>query len=1256
MARRITTLAVAACLLGALPGCKEDTFPERRRTTYGSFEDEVYAIIEREFEVIEPRDRAPARIQLLRSQTDDERDPGAYVRDALQAAVRPPVDLDLRQSLENDTALSLFDDGGMRQLGEFISVSLGRMLDSTRPGGHAARVPQALAKLNRAAGGPNPDAVMHLLHRMASVERVTIPSSIPLGGDPELEEVSASLVPGMVSLYERQGDAVERLHVWLAGELQAYGVDDSAGAPDVGGAPTVDPIWERVVEPICTQLSDLGVKADCESDLALLELGAAVRTVDVDTQGAPVRTAEGVNMGDIDPFANVPQGTERRGTDPLFDQAMAFDPLTGAKAFRYQDAKGSLASLMIDSQRRMVAKGYLWDIARVVPLLMGAAPPRPNEGYAPKDNVLLDLLWALKELRKYPRWPILLKVQAELFDDGEGLRQLRDVLSAFGRARSFIRGVEILTPKNELFDHLAGSNPLRDLEVGKRCGHPSEADDLCSSHWLRCEYADADPAPMDSGTCKLWAKDPEVTVTVPSLLEELAEPGGWISRGGAFVPEAPILRKLFRAMSEDARLLTMSEGMAQMMENSVHNDLSAVVNQSCDDLGDGSIRDLHSQGYASQTQWDQAEGQPDPRGLADDGDPTRSMNQKLMDLIYDTNRAPFDPLVAGREETGILLIANQAAMYMDAAADNVDLSAQYLNGLDDMNFLEESLSGVADDVLCETGLLDNDDEGLTPTTDQLDLFMLRDHTPEGFFSLETGNPRGNLGFELRTRLTSALVAGTNTGNLESLKPIIQVISRYGQQFDGARNIRLPGGRTQLLLDTLSTLHMHYSEHDRNKDRGFDVAGLRRPDFDRQFGTGFRRAERYAVQMIRDPRSNVEGQGRSDLFTALTKFGGLLDRFEVCLQENNAGGCEAGRTVNAADEMVHFAGWLLDRDASAMVRPRPQRYTDWGVVDGQADLLNGPMTARRNPTQREPRPSRLYMVVDAFRLIDDRLEQYPDAALAWEHLDLFDLLTGVDPTTGALANPGTPWATRGLVRLMSELEERSWRDAGCDPWDPKGGTSALTAPAASPDDLTTAGCAVYNADLDVKHLDTIEFFSTPGLASALQLLGNIRNDDELRRWVDTLMAINATFDADPDKDPAGGLVELAAHTLRIAADEEDVQEVVRYLGAILEADAWLGKRLVPTLGRLHEADGDRQAVPALMRNLTTEDRTRTRSRFPLRTLKDLIADALKDDPLAQEPFTAADYRRVVERLKLYFVDDVRGFQRMVDVVVSRLPRP
>ena len=53
--------------------------------------------------------------------------------------------------------------------------------------------------------------------------------------------------------------------------------------------------------------------------------------------------------------------------------------------------------------------------------------------------------------------------------------------------------------------------------------------------------------------------------------------------------------------------------------------------------------------------------------------------------------------------------------------------------------------------------------------------------------------------------------------------------------------------------------------------------------------------------------------------------------------------------------------------------------------------------------------------------------------------------------------------------------------------------------------------------------------------------------------------------------------------------------------------------------------------------------------------DVIADALKEDPLSPEPFTAADYRKVVDRLRLYFIDDVRGFQRMVDVVVSRLPR-
>jgi hypothetical protein len=55
------------------------------------------------------------------------------------------------------------------------------------------------------------------------------------------------------------------------------------------------------------------------------------------------------------------------------------------------------------------------------------------------------------------------------------------------------------------------------------------------------------------------------------------------------------------------------------------------------------------------------------------------------------------------------------------------------------------------------------------------------------------------------------------------------------------------------------------------------------------------------------------------------------------------------------------------------------------------------------------------------------------------------------------------------------------------------------------------------------------------------------------------------------------------------------------------------------------------------------------------LKDVIADALREDPLSPEPFTADDYRKVVARMQSYFIDDVRGFQRMVDVVISRLPR-
>ena len=68
------------------------------------------------------------------------------------------------------------------------------------------------------------------------------------------------------------------------------------------------------------------------------------------------------------------------------------------------------------------------------------------------------------------------------------------------------------------------------------------------------------------------------------------------------------------------------------------------------------------------------------------------------------------------------------------------------------------------------------------------------------------------------------------------------------------------------------------------------------------------------------------------------------------------------------------------------------------------------------------------------------------------------------------------------------------------------------------------------------------------------------------------------------------------------------------------------------------------------------RTRAITRFPLRTLKDVVAGALRADPTSSAPFSAADYRSSAEGMRDFFADDVRGFQRIVDVATSRLPRP
>ena len=543
---------------------------------------------------------------------------------------------------------------------------------------------------------------------------------------------------------------------------------------------------------------------------------------------------------------------------------------------------------------------------------------------------------------------------------------------------------------------------------------------------------------------------------------------------------------------------------------------------------------------------------------------------------------------------------------------------------------------------------DDDGDPLTALAEQVDLFILRDHASTGDALLDLGNPHCNLGFEVRHHHGSMLVANVTARNLAALRPIIRLFSRYGMneggQPDPPRNTRIPGGRTQLLADLFSTLHVHYSAHTQNVDRAFDTE-LQHPDFDKQYGTGFRRAEPYAVGIVRDPGSNPPGGARRDLFSVFLRFGALLDRTAVCLTETSPGrSCPPDLEVNAAEEVVTFVAWLLDRDAR--VCPREERWAQWGSAPEtdaatEATLCThsaGPMRGRRLESDRERRPSRLQLLIEAFRLVDDRLRvpSRAGAKAAWEHLNLLDLLLEVDDQ-GELANRGTVHVVRVALSILSDSLADAWSSYGCNPLDP----------------LMAEPCKGFVEETDDFYTESRRFLGTAELADTLALLGVVRADPELRQWVDMLLAVMVHASDDPEQDVSGALLSLLAHVIQLDVGEDDVLEVVRFLGRVLEADSWYANRLVATLGRLREAD-EGHVVAALLRNLTTEDRRSARSRFPLRTLKDVIADASRPDPAETGPYTAEDYRAVVRKTRDFMRDEIHGFQRIVDVTKSRLP--
>ena len=1257
-------LAAGILAAWAVAACTSEPFPERRRTTYGSFEEEVYKILERELELMDPLSKAPDRLEVLHRSTDHADDPGRYVKEALaQTVVEPVGDLQrgLRAVLESQATNELFDDGSMELIGEFVGNLFDRLLRETAQGEVNERVPEALAKLASAAGGSNPDALMHLLFRMASIDRVVVPVG-GLDGSVALQEVDAALVPGMEELYRRKESGMRSLHDWLAAELQDLEADDEVDAE-------VDPLVRRIFEPVCDGLSgtrpadleagcaqeqNLDLKAACLCDLHALRLGAPAWTVLVDEQGG-FEPGPGMEDGlaGVAPYANLPERTERRSTDAQ-SYGLAFSARTSQHVYSYVDLKQSLAGLGLDAQRRILDRGYLWDLAAALPALMGSR--LGSGGYLPETNVLLDLVWALRTLQRYPRLPIFLKTLSEVTKDGEGARLFAELLASFGRAAALVRGVDVLTPRNEMFDDLVGENALRALEVGKPCGHPPDRPDPCSAGWLTCEPVQGDPEVR--GRCV-------ATAPAPAVLEELAEPGVWTAADGRLHVEEPLLRKLFRTMTtSSAQLAGMGETMAEMMRYSVQADPSPIASLSCDELTDGHLDELHELEFIERTRWDDPEGHPDPEGTGDRTDPTRSLNQKLMQLMYDTNRAGYDPTILTIADSTLLEIPNLATFYLDSAANNMDIDAEWLDGDPSKPdfLLEGVLNTSAETVMCEMSLhfsdepADADDDPLTPQAEQVDLFILRNHDLDGNLLEDTGNPKCNLGFDARLHFGSMLVANKTAGVLDALRPLIELFSRYGMEPDDPpRNVRLPGGRTQLLADLFSTLHTHYSEHSRNAQTPYD-AELGRPDFDRQHGTGFRRAERYAVGIVDDPGSNPDGAARRDLFSVFMRFGALLDRSTVCLVERDERGvCPAQREVNAADELVAFSAWLLDRDASDdPVVPRAERWAEWGTacqsVEGaglvcghSAGVMRG--SRRAEAVYREQRPSRLQLLVEAFRLVDDQIAPRPGEGReqapakwerweAWKRVDLLELLLGVD-SEGRLANRGTVHFVRTVTGILADAVAESYETyEACDPW------SGQT-------------CAGVNADMDETYEDLKTFFGTAGLANTVQLLDEVRRDPTLRQWIDTLLALNVHTSDDPDQDAAGAVLELAADIVQTAVDDAEVVEVLRFVGRVLEADSWFAHRIVETLGRLDAADPDR-VVAALLKNLTREDRRRARSRFALRTLKDLLADVSRDEPLQPGHYTKGDYRRVLERTRDFMRDEVHGFQRIVDVTKSRLP--
>ena len=435
-------LAAGMLAAGAVGGCHSEPLPERQPVEYEDFGTEVYRMLHREARIAD--NHPQAKMAVLEQNRDD-------LIWALNRMVDEPVYGELQGALEailphydytlTDTPCTRDEQcTGEREyclLAEGVCAAAGPIPRlSRRLNEILSRMDQpqfdALAKITASHGAP-PDALNRLLYRVLAYDQELLGPlhALVMDQEPALTEI---LRWGHREIQELP-DSPPVSHPTFAEKLLVEvdsGLD--TGAPawaillDDNGNPVVNTEGGEPLPPYQDTDGDGLVDTDPNND-------------PVDDQGYPI-------------LMPVFSDESHRGEDRDAD-GRAIAP--SQPYFQYFDVKKTLLGATLWNLHPMMKDGVIWDLFTAFEGLLGPKVNRADAdgdypGFDGASNPLLDLMHALREIRRYERLPQLMRVLEALVQNHPLL--LEQLLTELGKTIAIFEGTDRLTEGNTLFDDL----------------------------------------------------------------------------------------------------------------------------------------------------------------------------------------------------------------------------------------------------------------------------------------------------------------------------------------------------------------------------------------------------------------------------------------------------------------------------------------------------------------------------------------------------------------------------------------------------------------------------------------------------------------------------------------------------------------------------------------------------------------------------------------------------------------------------------